>query len=442
MGRVLCAAALFAAATAAAPDKPPRYRLEVGQELRYETSYRLDYKALLLIKCTIRRTFDRRIWVVRHNRDGSFRLFVGTKKTDDGGETSHWFSYCDLFPDGRFARNLTLNIDFDPAEIFKPLPRGAAATRWEGHNVLEEILRCETLPGDKGWRFRETLDSARDRVAGRTRTTTVTFDVERGLASRIETKVAYKNKNDGVGAFSTRLVSVTRREPAWIAQLARESDLWFETMTVLGRLCEERDEATVRAGYARARVITRELRKKITLPLLRKRLDECNDFLDTAEREAITAARRSARWVGKPAPDWELEGLDGNRHALKDYRGRVVLLDFWHDECGPCLCAMPALKRVAHHYRGRPVAVLGMSVDRDPAEARRVAEAFKLNYVTLHARKIRYEYGVFAFPTMVVIDPEGLVRRVLVGHAPSREEEIKRIIDGLLSSAPLQKEAK
>ncbi|MHC4138100.1 MAG: hypothetical protein ACYS0K_24435, partial [Planctomycetota bacterium] len=101
MGRVSFAVVLLAAATAAAPDKPPRYRLEVGQELRYETNYRLDYKVLLFIKDTIQRTFDRRIWVVRHNGDGSFRLFVITKRTDDDGETSHWLSYCDLFPDGR-----------------------------------------------------------------------------------------------------------------------------------------------------------------------------------------------------------------------------------------------------------------------------------------------------------------------------------------------------
>ena len=145
---------------------------------------------------------------------------------------------------------------------------------------------------------------------------------------------------------------------------------------------------------------------------------------------------RVASVLNKPAAAWTTTDLDGKKHSLAGYRGKVIVLDFWYRGCGWCIKAMPQIKEVTEHFRDRPVVVLGMNTDRKEADARFVAKSLKLNYATLKAAGLPEKYGVQAFPTLIIIDQEGIVRDRHVGYSPNLREELIETISGLLPQVP------
>jgi peroxiredoxin len=128
-----------------------------------------------------------------------------------------------------------------------------------------------------------------------------------------------------------------------------------------------------------------------------------------------------------------LKDLDGKAHALTDYKGKVVVLDFWYRGCGWCMRAMPQVNQLAEDFKGQPVAVLGMCTDRDEKDARLVADKMKLTYPVLRAEGVPDKYKVQGFPTLVVIDQKGEVRDVHVGYSPALRDEVAKVIRGLLA---------
>ena len=145
---------------------------------------------------------------------------------------------------------------------------------------------------------------------------------------------------------------------------------------------------------------------------------------------------REASILNKPAADWTTTDLDGNKHSLAGHRGKVIVLDFWYRGCGWCIKAMPQIKEVTEHFRDRPVVVLGMNTARKEEDARFVAKTLKLNYATLKAAGVPEKYGVQAFPTLIIIDTEGIVRDRHVGYSPNLLEELIETISGLLPQIP------
>src|SRR5207248_2928831 len=145
------------------------------------------------------------------------------------------------------------------------------------------------------------------------------------------------------------------------------------------------DATAVKAAVAKAEADLKAARCGLKRPEFQKRLDQ---ILSEHERQAaavVEEAERRASLLGKPAADWSTTDLDGKRHALADYRGKVVILDFWYRTCFWCVRAMPQVKEVAAQFKGRPVVVLGMNTDAKEEDARFVVEKMGLNYATLKA---------------------------------------------------------
>jgi thiol-disulfide isomerase/thioredoxin len=94
---------------------------------------------------------------------------------------------------------------------------------------------------------------------------------------------------------------------------------------------------------------------------------------------------------------------------------------------------MPQMKQVAAHYQGRPVAVLGMNTDRKQEDAQFVIDKLKLNYLNLKAEGLPEKYGVTGFPTLILIDREGIVRDVHIGYSANLAEKLTTSIDELLA---------
>lgn len=95
---------------------------------------------------------------------------------------------------------------------------------------------------------------------------------------------------------------------------------------------------------------------------------------------------------------------------------------------------MPQIKEVVEHYKVKPVVVLGMNTDDGEKDARFVVDKLQLNYATLQAAAgLSEKYGVQGFPTLILIDQEGIVRGRHVGYSPDLRDELIAEIDGLLA---------
>ncbi|HEX6240706.1 MAG TPA: TlpA disulfide reductase family protein [Polyangiales bacterium] len=126
---------------------------------------------------------------------------------------------------------------------------------------------------------------------------------------------------------------------------------------------------------------------------------------------------------GQAAPDFSLPLVDANargdeRVRLSDQRGKVVVLDFWASWCAPCRHSVPLLNGIRARF-GERVALYGInSEEAGPGQLAFVALHWGMKYPVLSDPDLRVQlaYQVQAFPTMVVVDPEGKVRKVFRGE--------------------------
>jgi cytochrome c biogenesis protein CcmG/thiol:disulfide interchange protein DsbE len=120
------------------------------------------------------------------------------------------------------------------------------------------------------------------------------------------------------------------------------------------------------------------------------------------------------------APDFALKDADGKTVRLSDYRGKVVLLDFWATWCGPCKIEIPWFMEFERKYKDRGFAVIGISMDEDGWEAvRPFVAGLGVNYrMVIGSDETATHYGgVEALPTTFLIDRDGKIAAVHVGLA-------------------------
>jgi peroxiredoxin/outer membrane lipoprotein-sorting protein len=120
--------------------------------------------------------------------------------------------------------------------------------------------------------------------------------------------------------------------------------------------------------------------------------------------------------VDKPAPDFELKTLEGEKVKLSDFRGKPVLLNFWATWCGPCRREMPGLVKLYQENRGKGLVVLGLN-DEDRGTARKFCEANNVQFATLDdsALKAHRLYRVRSIPSIFLIDKDGKVVKFFSG---------------------------
>lgn len=134
------------------------------------------------------------------------------------------------------------------------------------------------------------------------------------------------------------------------------------------------------------------------------------------------------------APDFSAVLLDGDEVKLSDFRGRVVLLNFWATWCPACKKEVPELQKIAEDYEGKKVVVLGVSHEK-PEVIREAKGAMGITYLlaTVEA-EVFNTYRVKGIPQTFIIDKRGRIRLHRSGYIPGMEEELRKTIDRLLEA--------
>lgn len=424
----------------------PGYKFAPGQQLQYESTSDSTYP-----NGAFRDESSFTAWVVRHNDNGSWRIIIqSTSKFSQiaQGKTAAEHSntqldWIDLAPDGRSMRPRrdTFSTGAEPALIFPALPPDAAslAKGWQQDTRFATMLYTSApsqTPGE--FVFRAEQQSPENSIYEISNTATLHFDVSRGLLDKSESQTSQGYGFTSKGHGTTLLKDVSTRPADWISKLDQESQVFFTATEQYQHQTEaaENDPKHWESILKEAEQTLHTARPKLTLPVLTGLLDEqISNHSRTVEYMA-RQMQQMAAVLDKPAADWTLKDLAGQTHSLADYRGKVVLLDFWYHGCGWCMRAMPQMKEVASDFKSEPVAVIGMNIDRNEKDAQFVVDKMGLNYLTLRAHQsLPEKYGVRGYPTLVIIDPQGVVRRIHVGYAPNLRQKLNQSVRELLKTS-------
>jgi peroxiredoxin len=147
--------------------------------------------------------------------------------------------------------------------------------------------------------------------------------------------------------------------------------------------------------------------------------------------------RKIASYRGRPAPDFELELLDGKTQKLADLKGKIVLLNFWFAACKPCEVEIPSLNQLLADYGEKGVVVLAAGLDNEEKSKAFVEKKGMKFLVAPNAKDLANSYEVINYPTTFLIDAEGIIREVFIGasdfDATYTYSEIKPHLEKLLA---------
>jgi thiol-disulfide isomerase/thioredoxin len=449
-------------------DTLPRYKFHVGQELVYRYT---EVEDLLADKKANDKPkppateVEWRIYVVRENEDGSWRLLVRRKyksysldkdKKPEINFENDFLGYVDLHTDGTYATNDSLGyspiFQLQPHEIFLRLPPDQAAMnggwQYDDQTSGAHYAFQAPEPAERELTLTASLTTPEDANYESTETHTYRIDIDRGLLTRDEreSKAAWSINPWHVRAVK-ELVEQQDHDAKWMAEFAEAAEDYLEADHRWWAAMEQ-------CGRSRNHLECEEL-----LNGIKTRFQELLDGAAIQELKELYAARlalhqRDSKWAleevderaelyARDPVDWKTTDFDDRPQRLVDYRGKVVVLDFWYRGCGHCIKALPKIKAIAAKYAGKPVAVLGVNNDSDDADARHVIKAFDLKYPSIRNGEISKSYMVDTWPTLIVLDQSGRVALFHSGNTANLVEEISSTVDDLLakpvaSNAPVK----
>jgi len=137
--------------------------------------------------------------------------------------------------------------------------------------------------------------------------------------------------------------------------------------------------------------------------------------------------------VGKPAPDFRLDLLDGKKFRLADRKDKILILDFWASWCGPCLQVMPQVEAVAREFADRDVELVAVNLEETPERVKAALERLGLTMTVALDRdgRVAEKYGATSIPQTVIIGRDGKVARVFVGTGPQLERQLAEALTQL-----------
>jgi len=136
---------------------------------------------------------------------------------------------------------------------------------------------------------------------------------------------------------------------------------------------------------------------------------------------------------GHPAPDFTMTGLDGQTIRLSDFRGKVVLLDFWATWCNPCIVELPNVLRTYKEYKDQGFAIIGLSLDESRQQLSEFVRQRNIAWPQLFDGKgwkmrIAQLYRVSAIPATFLLDRSGTIRYKNV-RGPELARRVKELLE-------------
>jgi peroxiredoxin len=143
--------------------------------------------------------------------------------------------------------------------------------------------------------------------------------------------------------------------------------------------------------------------------------------------------------IGMQAEDFRLADLDGTPQSLSQYRGKIVLLNFWATWCKPCTTEMPAMQACYDKLRDKGFVVLAVNELEDDAEVREHIKKYGHTFPILMDRdnKVANQFGVYGLPVSVFIDQEGRVQEYIKGGLLT-EQKILDVVSRLQTNEPVK----
>ncbi|MCY3766650.1 MAG: TlpA disulfide reductase family protein [Gemmatimonadetes bacterium] len=224
-------------------------------------------------------------------------------------------------------------------------------------------------------------------------------------------------------AVQTRLDSIYAIKRRSISALPRRFDL-----------AEEKLKGRVRNWFLAGQLISGFQRGGASFAAVNRMWKEFQATNPYPEYNAAVLAaldKAMALRPGRPAPDFTLRDLDGQPVSLSQFRGNVVLLDFWASWCGPCIGNLPYLRKIKKKTAGQPVVFVNLSLDSNDAAWRKAIEEHGIEGV--HVRSgvsgsgPASDYNVRGIPAYFLVDPQGRILKRL------SQVELKTDMDGVVA---------
>ena len=129
--------------------------------------------------------------------------------------------------------------------------------------------------------------------------------------------------------------------------------------------------------------------------------------------------------IGAIAPDFTVQD-SAHSVTLSQFRGKVVVLNFWASWCAPCIQETPALVAMQERMRSKDVVILGVSIDEDEAAYNRFLKQYGINFVTVREpnQNTARVYGPTGWPETYILDRNGVVRRKFIGPVEWTSPEV------------------
>jgi cytochrome c biogenesis protein CcmG/thiol:disulfide interchange protein DsbE len=136
--------------------------------------------------------------------------------------------------------------------------------------------------------------------------------------------------------------------------------------------------------------------------------------------------------AGDSAPEFTLTADNGQTVSLPDFKGKVLILNFWATWCPPCVQETPSLSQLAAQFADKGVVVLGVSVDKDQRAYNAFLQRFHPAFLTVRENKLHEDYGTYMYPETYIIDAKGKVVKKIAEGADWSDPQMVAYINSLL----------
>jgi len=133
--------------------------------------------------------------------------------------------------------------------------------------------------------------------------------------------------------------------------------------------------------------------------------------------------------IGKPAPNFKLQSLDGQSISLSDFRGKPVLINFWATWCGPCRIEMPYLQQIYEEWHGKGMVVLTINIGESSSQIKEFMQSQGLSLPVLLDKggSVAQKYNILGIPTTFFLDKDGVIQDKIISAFQNKAQIEKRL---------------